>query len=161
MPAGCGGCCPEVFCHDAYGDTLPVSISGITTCSGCYNDGLNDYNWSITGINGSFNMAWVVSDWQATNGSITVNKYDSNDGTCTGLNDFQIVDIAWFVSCTGENMFTASGGLASALTFGFTLAIYASTGAVGPGDPQPSSLVAGDCGLNQAGAYDGVFTVDV
>lgn len=166
IPA-CSGCCGT--CHDLWGDTLDVVVSGISECNGCYTvpiggGSFKDFEVDWTGINGSHTLTWDGSQWTATieTGNITIRQYASFDGTCTGLEDTFTGDTDMAVVCTGDNILQPVfiNGHAGA----FIASIFSNqSGTVTIDEAIPNELNCGDIGGDGifAGGTGGTVTVTV
>lgn len=149
----CGNC---GRCHDKYGDSLTVILSGILLCSGCYTftfDG-HDYSATFTGVNGSYTATWTGSGWQNLNiGTVTLTQWSSTDGSCSGSTTTGDVNAALSVTCTGDNVFTVFVSATASAN------LFIGTGAA---SGITNSYVVGNCG-NNAGelnfGYDGTATI--
>lgn len=156
-------CCTK--CHDKYGDTLPVTTSGILTCGGCYTKDGNDYSVSLSpDVNSGFNVTWnaLSLQWEANNGTLTVSKFASSDGTCAGLISARSANVPWFVTCLGDNQFSAQ--TPSINLFGYNWAVFAGAAPAGPSSPISNAYAITDCGFagaNPGAGYGGVITIDV
>lgn len=145
-----------------FGPMIQITISGVLTCAGCYSDGTNDFDWSITGVNDSFPVTWSVNKWSGTNGQITINKYSSNTLTCVGLIASSTQVITWPISCTGINNFRiTSPGNVFVTAFGYDWSIFSNSLAFPIGTPIPNANTALTCGVGLSAGYDGTLSVDL
>lgn len=96
----CGPC--GLHCHDLWGDTLPVILSGYADCS-CYAlvDGIPRLVTGHTGLDGAFTATWDGSVWTVVVGTITFQKYVSGTGGCDVPDGDPITeDCTLSISCT-------------------------------------------------------------
>jgi len=99
----CPGCCTPKECHDLWGDTLDVVISGISAC-GCFSTSPTDhYSAAISGVSGSYTAVWNTTTllWEVVVGSVTYTTY--SDDTCTTPSGtIGPLDVKLFILCTAN-----------------------------------------------------------
>lgn len=100
-------CGPCAFTCSYTGD-IDVVISGISICANCWPGPPLDYQiTAFTGINGGFTATFFPSifgdSWRVVIGTITLTRWNSVDGSCSGdFVDAIDYDVTLIITCSGE-----------------------------------------------------------
>lgn len=102
---------PIQYCHDAWGDNLPVLVAGFDDCGGsCYSTGGPGTKAVVgfTGISGGYTAVWDGFDrWTVVVGTLTVQKYIDPD--CTVPDGAPVTsDVTLTILCSNDDVLTVS-----------------------------------------------------
>lgn len=107
MRACCCYECASDICST--GSCVSVTLSGITVCTDCYDDGGTGKKWTVTNLNRTYTLPWVsggTSSVYSENFS-TVTRYSHTDATCATLsststgNDLNVSVTVECATCAG------------------------------------------------------------
>ncbi len=155
IPA-CPGCCgvPPLLCHDLYGDSLTVAISGVTECvTTCFTvDGV-DYSLTYTDVNGVFTAIYdsMSNLWKKTlpaEDNFTLTQWTSTDGTCTGDPTILVDEgpIELLVSCSNNFFLIGVRAAVPTSPFATVVAMFLNDGLATIGGGASANTLA--CGLS-------------